>query len=156
MKTFAIGDKVLLSTENLNLPQYKEHSKFKPKYIRPFRVLNAQSNVYTLELPPTSKLKYNKFHVSLIRPFYEDQAHSNEDEDTTPVEIDGEVEYVIEAIIKHKIAYGDYQYLVKWAGYDETSWLPSSQLLHAQDLITDYWNEYNRNVRRSGRVQFKL
>jgi len=51
-----IGDKVYLSTENLNLPKNRSR-KLMPKYIGPYKMMNShpEESRYTLELP--DKLK---------------------------------------------------------------------------------------------------
>jgi hypothetical protein len=52
----AIGDKVYLSTENLNLPKNRSR-KLMPKYIGPYKVTNShpEESRYTLELPDELK-----------------------------------------------------------------------------------------------------
>ena len=61
------------------------------------------------------------------------------------MEIDGEPEYEISEILDSKIDWhraSPLLYLVKWMGYEgtneETSWILSLELLHAQELISDY------------------
>ena len=65
--SFAVGDKVLLSTRNLNL--IGSH-KFKDKYVGPFVVQQRIGEVaYKLDLSSRAALRnvHPVFHVSLLR-----------------------------------------------------------------------------------------
>ena len=80
-------------------------------------------NACELELPETMKIhpvvnvsQVKKYHGSLLRP--------------PAIEVDGQEEYEVEAIIGHRRAGRGYQYLVSWTGYDasENQWLPEREL----------------------------
>ena len=53
---FAVGDKVYLSTKNLNLPKSRAR-KLMPKYIGPYKVTKSHPEIsrYTLDLPQELK-----------------------------------------------------------------------------------------------------
>ena len=85
------------------------------------------------------------FHVSQLELTSENPFPSQQQPPPPPVEIDGEPEYEISEILDSKIDLrraSPLLYLVKWMGYEgtdeETSWIPSSELPHAQELISDY------------------
>ena len=66
-----------------------------------------------------------------------------------PIEIDGEVEYIIEAILDSNIDCHQtclLQYFVKWEGYDgtpeETLWTDASLCENAPDLIEEFHQCY--------------
>ena len=65
-------DFVYLSTKNLTLPKGRTR-KLVPKFIGPYKVLEAhnQASTVTLKLPPelTSRCITPTFHTSLVRPF---------------------------------------------------------------------------------------
>ena len=65
------GQKVLLSTENLNL--LNTYRKLKPRWVGPFRIqhFNRKRNNYTLDLSTHSRLSliHNTFHISKIKPY---------------------------------------------------------------------------------------
>ena len=65
--SFAVGDKVLLSTRNLNLTGSR---KFKGKFVRPFVVQQRIGEVaYKLDLSSRAALRnvHPVFHVSLLQ-----------------------------------------------------------------------------------------
>ncbi len=66
---YAVGDKVLLSTQHLKLKDLP--TKFARRFIGPFKVAaTVGSNAYTLELPATWKI-HPTFHVSLLKQWNE-------------------------------------------------------------------------------------
>lgn len=60
-----------------------------------------------------------------------------------------ETEYEVENILDHKKRrifnyetkryHFIKEYLIKWAGYDETTWEPEENLQNCQELLSDYW-----------------
>jgi hypothetical protein len=107
-QSFQAGDLVLLSTENLNLP--KGHTrKLCPKYIGPYKILqaNRESSTYKLELSLDLRLWriHDTFHEKLLKAYV-----GNNDEKflkcKTPMPYDigddPEQEWVIDAIEDHK------------------------------------------------------
>src|SRR6202522_4555547 len=66
-----------------------------------------------------------------------------------PLEVQGELEYEISEILDSKIDRRHeckLLYLVRWLGYENTdeeySWLPSTELEHASELISDFHSAY--------------
>ena len=66
-----------------------------------------------------------------------------------PVDIEGELEYEISEIIDSKIDKHrscKLLYLVRWLGYKNTdeklSWLPATELEHADELISNFHSAY--------------
>jgi len=78
---YAPGNLVYLSTQNLTLPKGRA-KKLLPKYIGPYKVVEAHisTSTVTLELPPelTARQVHPTFHVSLIR------AHVPNDDERFP------------------------------------------------------------------------
>ena len=54
--------------------------------------------------------------------------------------MDGNLEYEVEAILRHCNKRARRQYLVSWKGYDlcEATWEPESHLANALDIWADY------------------
>ena len=53
------------------------------------------------------------------------------------VAIDNKTEYIVNHIVWHRGRPRHYQYLVRWAGYDESEdmWLPESELGNAPEVL---------------------
>ena len=58
-----------------------------------------------------------------------------------PMIVEGEEEYEVERVLKERrTRAGVTEYLVRWAGYDETEdqWLPEYELEHAKEAIAEF------------------
>ena len=64
-QTIVIGDKVLLYTKNLKLPDI---CKFQPWFMVPFWVTSTESATYCLDLPPNMAAVHPWFHANLLKP----------------------------------------------------------------------------------------
>ena len=69
---------------------------------------------------------HDVFHVSLLRPHRDNRLGT----DVPPIDVNGEVEFEVEAILKHRQIQGEDQYLVRCQGYDQSEdmWLNETQL----------------------------
>ena len=83
---------------------------------------------YGLDLPPTWRI-HLVFHGSNLKRFRSEE-FEREERPPSPIVLDGEEEYEVEAILKHKGKGSQHLYLVMWTGYPitEASWEPKSHL----------------------------
>jgi hypothetical protein len=82
--TFAVGDRVRLSTENITLRD-QPSKKFKDRYIGPFTVAQVISPVvYRLTLPPSHGRLHPVFHVSMLQPWHDDDEHPSRTQPERP------------------------------------------------------------------------
>ena len=60
--------------------------------------------------------------------------------DIPPIEVDGEVEFEVEKILKQRQLIGEDQYLVRWKGFDQSEdmWLNETQLDHSSLLLENF------------------
>ena len=99
---FNIGDKVLLSTRNIETPVDKQHStrKLSPRYCGPYTIIEKISPlVYKLELPATLRI-HPVFHISMLKTYHEDA--SEFERQTLPLLIENVLqqdEYEVEDIL---------------------------------------------------------
>jgi Chromo (CHRromatin Organisation MOdifier) domain len=89
------------------------------------------------------------FHVSMLEPSTPNPFSGREPTLDPPVFIDGEPEYEISEILDSRINKRrkcKLLYLVRWTGYEgtdeETSWLPASELGHADEVVVDFHEAY--------------
>jgi len=142
--TFKPGDEVLLSTRFIQL-KVPGVNKLLPKYIGPFTVKNALSDVtYRLHLPDCMKC-HNVFHLSLLRPFHKDERYQPP---PLPFEYDEEegVWYELNCLLKHRwIKRGRgkvIQYLVSFKGYGDEH----NQWCDAKDVTQPAKDEYHQRT----------
>ena len=80
------------------------------------------------------------FHVSNLKRYIRSRDFIWEVKLPPPILVDGELEYEVEAIIRHRGQGARRQYLVLWKGYPlhEATWEPASHLTNAGELFADY------------------
>jgi len=148
-RPFAIGDRVWLEGTNLNLPA-NVTPKLSPRRYGPFQVVAIISNAtFKIELPSHWKI-HNMFHVSLLMPYQETEAHSPNWIELPPDIIEGEPEWEVEQILqsRHFGRTKKKQYLVCWKGYSPSHdlWVDESDL-NAADLVTDFYASHPTAIR---------
>ena len=138
--TFKEGDKVLLSTKNLNFKQGVK--KLHPKYIGPFKIeqsIGRFGNAVKLALPKSYRI-HPVFHVSLLKPFEPGVPGIPVPPD--PEIVDGIPFFAAERILSHRVKKKGkrnfHEYLIKWEGFDDThnSWEPKANLT---DALLESW-----------------
>jgi transposase InsO family protein len=135
---FAVGDMVLLNTQNLKLKAAGSR-KLLPRFIGPFRVTAIINPVACkLDLPKHFKF-HDVFHVSLLKR-YTGTPRPLPD----PLVIEGEDEYRVKQVLEHELrGTGKHKklwYLVSWDGYppEYNTWEPEGHLANAKDAIQRY------------------
>ena len=96
--------------------------------------------VYKLKLPNQWRI-HNTFHALLLTPFIQTEEHGPSFSHPPPDIVEGEEEYEIEAILRHKGKGKRKQYFVRWKGYEdsENMWLQEQELKrNAKDLLDEY------------------
>jgi hypothetical protein len=152
---FAVGDRVLLATQNLKLlGEARRTRKFTERYIGPYRVKRVvNDNAYELELPARWRI-HPVINVSRLKEYHDGTA-AFPDRPTPltrppPVAVneDGEGDWAVERILDHRRQgrRRTLQYLVHWKGYPqyEATWEPVENLDGALELVTEY--NRSRNI----------
>ena len=137
-KPFAKGDKVWLEAQNLK--HLIINPKFAPKREGPFTITKVLSPiVYQLRLLKTWKI-HPVFHASLLSPYCENEVHGKNFPAPPPDLIDGEEEYKIEKIIRHRRIPSSRSFLIRWKRYlaEEDSWVAEWDLKNAKSTLTSY------------------
>lgn len=134
-RSFRVGDRVLLSTKNLKLKVPRK--KLAPRFIGPFRILDAiGSQAYRLSLPTRMRI-HNVFHVSLLEPWH---GRGDEPAEESMPLADENDEWEVEEIVGDVKDSGEQYYLVKWQGWPEeyNTWEPEENVTHAESLLSAY------------------
>ena len=132
------GDKVWLEARNLKRNVF--NPKFTAKREGPFKVTKVLSSLsYQLEIPKSWKI-HPMFHASLLTPYKENDIHGPNYLQLPPDLINGEEEYEVKRILKHRGCPKRHQYLIRWKGYaaDEDSWQNEANLRNALELLQEY------------------
>ena len=110
----------------------------KLRFVGPFRVTKAVgANAFELELPATMKV-HPVFNVSLLYKF------QGKYKPPGPIIVDGEAEYEVEKILRHRGNGKHRQYLVRWLGYDESKdcWMKADELTNAPLVLQCYLTQH--------------
>ena len=150
---FSVGDNVLVSSENINLPSQvnRPTRKFQAKFLGPYKVIETVSpTAYRLELPETLKI-HPVFHISNLRRYVESDEQLFPERTVPPppplVFDDDHVEYLVEKILDkriRRIGRGTRtEYLVKWKNYPEydATWQTLADLENAKEAVQNFEEE---------------
>ena len=130
---------MVLSTRHLNVDQHLP-AKLRRRWVGPFKIAKVISPVaYGLDLPPTWRI-HPVFHVSNLKRYIRSAEFTREEQPPPPILVEGEEEYEVEAILRHKGKGSSRLYQVLWKGYPitEASWEPESHLRNAPQILEDY------------------
>jgi len=140
---FKVGDKVLLSTNNLrkDTPDGTT-TKLTARFVGPYPVKRvAGGGAYELQLPHHMKI-HPVFHVSALEPYKSSPAQfkARVPARPEPVLVDNAPEFEVEEILAQKTKAGKIWYKVRWKGYprDEASWEPAKNLKNATKILQAY------------------
>jgi hypothetical protein len=128
------------------LVKYRDRppTKFHSTWRGPMRVVNFTKSQYTLQDLVTDKLK--NFHVTQLKAFTYDEM------DTDPVDIARaeQNEFLVESVLAHRHDGSkkrtNYEFLIKWDGYDDASntWEPWEFVRDNEKLIVYLYNNQLR------------
>ena len=138
-KTLDVGDEVVLTTRHLCVNEHLP-MKLKRRWIGPFSIAKVISPMaYRLDLPLTWWI-HPVFHVSNLKRFHRSEEFERVEQPPSPIVVDGEEEFELEAILRHKDTSAQRLYQVLWKDYPITkaSWEPESHLCNAPQILEDY------------------
>ena len=133
-------------------------SKVRHRWVGLFSVAKVISSVaYELDLPSGWKI-HPVFHVSNLRRYVRSERFARVEKPPPPILVDGEEEYEVESILRHKGKGARRLYQALWKGHPvtEASWEPKLNLRNASSLLEDYlhWvaaSEPKRSRKKKGK-----
>ena len=103
-----MGDWVLVSPCNLHLETLR---KLHQRFVGPFQVLQrVGQTAYKLDLKGRFVGVHDMFHVHQLRPHVPGGSSAAPPD---PVEVDGEAQYGVECLLRHRAQRGGTRYLVR-------------------------------------------
>ena len=135
---FRPGDLVWFLTKNSC--SVRPSRKLDYKREGPFKIMEDPNlktlYAYRVDFPANIKVHPVR-HISEEEPAANEPYPSQVVPPPLPLEIDGEEEWGVEAVLDDKIRYRKLQYLIKWTGYDIPDWRDSKDVngLQAIDIF---------------------
>jgi hypothetical protein len=87
-------------------------------------------------------MKIHVFHVNLLEPAFINPFSGQTIPNPFPVEIDGEEEWEVKAILSSRVKYKKIYYMIRWTGDWENSKEPADNVRNAANKIAEYHTKY--------------
>ena len=119
----------------------------------PFLITDMRGSSYVLQLPDHIRV-HPVFHAEKLRKARHSPMLGQQWQEPPPVEVDGDLEWNVEKVIKSRIHYGKLQYKVQWTGYDEDPvFYPASNFRNALLAVKAFHDAYPSEPRPPKRLQ---
>jgi hypothetical protein len=138
---YAPGDEVWLVRSHIKTTRPSD--KLDAKKLGPFKIVEAvNSRSFRLQLPASMSRIHPVFHVSLLERYHENSLPGRTIPAPPPIEIEGELEYEVEAIVDSRLFRNKLQYRVQWLGHKDLTWEPAENLSHCPRLLSAFHTRY--------------
>jgi len=118
--------------------------KLTERQIGPYTIMHVVSpNAVVLKLPPSFKIDV-PINVSQLCPYKLPTIPGQQILLQSPVEVEGEEEYVVEEILDSHLRHNKLEFLVKWEGYtgENNLWEPEDNCRNVHNAIATFYHKY--------------
>ena len=143
--SYQVGDQVWLSTKNLQTKRLCQ--KLNMRQAGSFKVKQViNSYAYELDLSRAYGV-HSVFHVNLMDPVATDPLEGHWQEPSPLILIDREEEWLMEEILDAQKIRRSLNYLVKWVGFDNSTWQPAADITHSPELLQEFYERFSTKPR---------
>lgn len=123
---FQVGNLVWFNAQNV--VTQRPSRKLDHRRLGPYKITKVISP-YAFEIDFPRTVRYHRVqHVSLLDPYDDDPLPGQHNPPPPPVIVDDEEEWHVQEILDARMRRRQLEYLVKWVGYDETTWEPARNI----------------------------
>ena len=153
---FKPGDLVLLAARNVSLDG-ENPPKLRPKFVGPFKVLNAVGKVaYTLEMPSFFR-GHPTFHVSVLKKWHvSDKQFPTRAAEFQPPPLfyqGGDAFYSVQQIVSERGSKSAKEYRIQWQGWKERTWEPATEIEKAVPLLVAEYKNVTAAAKQAAAVK---
>jgi len=143
---YSVGDQVLVELPYLMTPEERARPKDKLKFRRvgPYQIIERIGpNAYRLQLPRTIRA-HNVFNVAALTPYQPNQFPGRVPTALPPVTYNGEQEWQVTKILRHRNVGRGRQYLTVWTGERDidATWQPRRDFVDKGRVTTQALLDY--------------
>jgi hypothetical protein len=146
-RSFLPGDFVMVNTKYIKLKTPQSSTKFTPRFVGPFPVLERIGrSAYRLQLPSHCRM-HPVIHVSKLWKYYFDPELTTKP--PPPIVLEDEEYWRVEAVIGVRGSKPRRQFLVRWQGFDSMhdTWEPETELESCRDEIDKFFQSRQAHQR---------
>ena len=104
------------------------------------RVINSYA--YELDLPRAYEV-HSVFHVNLMNPVATDPLKGHWQEPSPLILIDREKKWLMKEILDAQKIRRSLNYLIKWVGFDNSTWQPAADITHSLELLQEFYERFS-------------
>ena len=97
---------------------------------------------YELDLPRAYGV-HSVFHVNLMDPVVTDPLEGHWQEPSPLILINEEKEWLVKEILDAQKIRRSLNYLIKWVGFDNSTWQPAANITHSSELLQEFYKRFS-------------
>ena len=138
--SYQVENQVWLSTKNLQTKHLCQ--KLNMRWAGSFKVKQViNPYAYELDLPRVYGV-HSVFYVNLMDPVATDPLEGHWQEPSPLILINREKEWLVKEILDAQKIRRSLNYLVKWVGFNNSTWQPAANITHSPELLQEFYEHF--------------